>query len=267
MNDGRYDLANIARLVVDSESTDDEMTLVFLCVVSGRETAVQWPLSPGVSVEQSIFDAFRSVEKEFFWDGRRWIGWDANDLVVTFQGLLERDELTGFENRVLLARALHEVLCTDGVLAPEEEKMFRQFCPEFTEMPAFDPLRDEDYRGLSRRGRDALYAFCCAMAMCDFDLHDSEELLLSGLADSLGLSSLGAWELNEAARHYLIDRLLDKTSYAEAVELGQALGLDQLTIHRLRERQARRKEHAGQAEPTGKSGLTAVLDDWMLLNG
>ncbi|MCA9797008.1 MAG: hypothetical protein KC910_34595, partial [Candidatus Eremiobacteraeota bacterium] len=143
MNDGRYDLANIARLVVESESSDEEMTLVFLCVVSGRETVVQWPLTPGVSVERSIYDAFRSVEKEFFWDGRRWIGWDANDLVVTFLGLLERDELAGFENRVLLARALHEVLCTDGVLAPEEEKMFRQFCPEFAEMPQFEPLRDQ----------------------------------------------------------------------------------------------------------------------------
>ncbi|MCA9790866.1 MAG: hypothetical protein KC910_03695, partial [Candidatus Eremiobacteraeota bacterium] len=124
-----------------------------------------------------------------------------------------------------------------------------------------------DYAGLSRRGREALYAFCCAMAMCDFDLHDSEELLLSGLADSLRLSSLRAWELNEAARHYLIDRLLANTSHEEALELGQALGLDQATVDRLRQRQQRRNEHASQAEPTGRSGLAAVLDDWMLLNG
>ncbi len=268
MEDERYQA--IGPLIAERHWNQGVVSLTFFTPVSGREFELQWNCPDSDLIEAATVEAFRSIEDEFFWDGARWVGWDVHDPVVVFHRLLHTPELEDFTHRLLLARGLHQVLSSDGVVTPEEEALFAQFCPEFPSMPTFEPLCEDDLLGLSVRAKDAFYAFCCAMALCDLDLESSERQLLEELAASLGLTSLREWELFQAARSYLIDRLLDadlasEAALAQATESGEALGLEAEEVVRIAQRRRLRRLHEATL-PRGEeaAGLGEILDEWIL---
>ena len=268
--DERYDYHNLERLVAETRPHLDGIMFVLYCPVTEREVEVAWPHVPRNQgeMDQALAEVFGSVEHHFFWDGGRWVWWDANDRVVEFEKVFLSQEFDNFDRRILLARTLYGVLCADQVVTPEEQALFSRLCPELSDFSSLEEVPFEELEELPRPVGHILYALCCAMAWCDFEAAPAELELLEDIAEALHLTTLKSWELQESARHYLVDQRLgpaphEKKHLLSVIEQARGLPMIPATVLQLAERRKLREAHSVEpAEPQGST--TEALSDWML---
>ncbi len=258
----RYDPEQIGRLLVETEVEGDQLVMVLRCPATHNEMTLCWSPVPETEsqLEKALLDGFRSVEENFHWDGSRWTWWEANDRVKEFERVFYSQEFDNFDRKVLLTRTLQAVLSADGVESPEERALLNKLCPGFEGMAPGLPL--EELAQLPKKVREQVYGLSCAMAWCDFEAAPAEDQILEQLATHLGLTSLRSWSLQEAARHFLIDRRLEQESLQEVTMKARGLGMSPDAVGRLAERHQLRRAHQVDSPMGGET--SELLNDWIL---
>lgn len=188
-------------------------------------------------IEDAAVWAFRAVATNFFWDGQRWIWWDANDAVVEFHEQMDLGPVRTEHDREMLARVLVQVIKADGQVKPEEVDFFaRTMHFPGGRLPDYPTLTEEALRSVTdKRVRETILMLGYCMACCDEDLASSEDEMLEVLAEGLEIPRLKAWELKRYAQYYLIDQAFarsyrhgipDPVKRMDALRLATGLGID-----------------------------------------
>ncbi|MBI3928451.1 MAG: TerB family tellurite resistance protein [Armatimonadetes bacterium] len=177
--------------------------------------------------------AFEAVESSFFWDGRRWIWWEANDAVREFVEQCTSYPVQSAEDRDVLGRMLVEVAAADRRLTPQELVFLREFFPDVLtpegRLRRVSPLAAEELAGVkSRRVRQTMWMLAYALALCDEELAPEEESILDDFADAFRLPGLRSWELKRYAQYFVVDQAV-----ARAYRKGEATPEERDVIMRL----------------------------------
>lgn len=195
---------------------------------------------------QAIVAAFLRIEPLFVWDkkNKRYISAKAVNAPGTdFESQLNSWPIKNRFDKTIFARMLVGIANADGKITDEEKTFLStMITPKLGTIDEFlsttVPLKAELQEVTSDGTRDTMLMLAWAMAFTDEDLAEEEAALLHKFADIFEISKERADELQDFARYYLLDQVIeevcedgviDEEEHDEILNLAMNIGIDTAT--------------------------------------
>lgn len=167
--------------------------------------------------EEAIVKAFLSVQRKFTWDEKRqqWVSADSLQQTMSpFQQQQHTHPISHPYDMTVLSRMLVEIAMADGQMTrSERDWLMMLFNPESgtIEQIAQNPkLSSAELANTSSGGtRTTLLMLTWAVALCDEDLAQAEQIKLQEFEQGLQLSSQEAHRAKQLAQSYILESAIE----------------------------------------------------------
>jgi len=187
--------------------------------------------------EEAIVKAFLSVQRKFTWDQNRqqWISSDSlRQTMSPFQQQQHAHPISHPYDITVLSRMLVEIAMADGQMTrSEREWLMMLFNPEYGTMEQIaqhPKLSSAELANTSSGGtRTTLLMLAWAVALCDEDLAQTEQIKLQEFGRGLQLSSQESVRAKQLAQSYILENAIEYI-YSSALGNGNFSRQQILTV-------------------------------------